>query len=141
MKKGIVIFSTLLLSGTLFISSCSKSDNTTTTEQSPVIAFVAKTGFISGDATLAVGAKFKVNITASSNTSSNSKLANFNISRVYQNTPTVVLDTTISQTSLNAEITASALNVAGVEKWIYKITDQAGQSAQISLNITTIPGK
>lgn len=138
MKKNIFIFSVFLLLGTLLMVSCAKDDGTTPpADQSPVINFVAKTGYLSGDATLAIGEIFKVNIIAFANTSTNSKLVRLTISRVYQNTPTVVLDSTISQSSMNAEFSAQALNVAGQEKWIYKVTDKAGLIAEVSFTLTT----
>lgn len=137
MKKLVFLLTALLFSGTFFLSSCSKSDNSTPSDQSPTINFVAKAGFVSGDATLTMGQKFSVNIVALPNASSGSKLVRLTITRVYNNSPSVVLDTTFSQASLDANITAFALGVAGQEKWFYKIIDKNGQSSEISLTITT----
>lgn len=137
MKRIFFALPAILLSGTMFMSSCSKSEDTTTPSEPPVINFVAKAGYVSGDATLTVGEKFKVNITAFPNTTSNSKLARLIVTRVFQNSPSTVLDTTFSLTSLNAEFTSAALGVAGQEKWFYKIIDKNNQSAEISLTITT----
>jgi hypothetical protein len=138
MKK--LLFATLslvLFAGTVFFSSCSKSEDNTPTDQNPVINFVAKSGYVSGDVTLTAGAAFKVNITAFSNTSSGSKLAELIISRVYNNNPKTILDSTISLSSLNAEFQANALSLVGTERWIFKVVDKAGYSSEISFNITT----
>jgi hypothetical protein len=137
MKKVFSILSVVLFTGALFFSSCSKSDDTTPTPTPPSINFVAKTGFITGNVTLTVGETFKVSLAAFPNAGTSSKLNNFKVTRVFQNSPTVVFDTTFSLTSMNIDLTASANPAVGQEKWYYRITDKDGQYAEVSLTITT----
>jgi len=126
----------LIGAGLLFLSSCS-SDTTTPTSQLPTIQFVAGTGLITGDVTLAAGAEIKVRVDAFSNTSSNAKLVDFKITRVFNNLPSVVLDSTINVTSFTIGIQTTAYPTPGVEKFIFEITDKDNQSASISFNVTT----
>ncbi|MCX6249178.1 MAG: hypothetical protein NTX61_00345 [Bacteroidetes bacterium] len=137
MKKLLFILSVMLIAGSAFFSSCSKSD-TTPASQPPSITFGAGTGYLTGDATINAGTGFRVNIVAFPNTTSTSKLTKLTVTRVQNNNPTVAIDTTFSLTSLNIVITAHASATAGTEKWFYKITDAADQAAEVSLTITTV---
>ncbi len=138
MKKIVLLLiGTILIAGSFVFTSCSKSESSVL-DQPPTINFVAKQGYVSGDVTLTIGDMFKVNVTAFPNAVSGSKLARLVITRVTLNTPFTVKDTSFSLTSLNLDLTAFAQNVVGQEKWIFKITDKANQSAEASFTITTI---
>ena len=137
MKKTFSILAVILVAGAAFFTSCNKSDDTTPTPQPPSINLVAKTGFISGDATLTIGQTFKVSLAAFPNAGTSSKLTNLKVTRVFQNNPQTVLDTTFSLTSLNVDLTTEANPNIGQEKWYYRITDKNGEFAEVTLTITT----
>jgi hypothetical protein len=137
MKKTLLIPAALMIFGAAFLSSCSKSEDNTPAPTPPTINFVAKSGFITGDATMTVGSTFKVSLAAFPNTTSGSKLASLKVTRVFQNNPYVALDTTFSLSSLSVDLTATANPNVGQEKWYYRVTDKSGQYAEVSLTITT----
>lgn len=138
MKKQLFFIALILLAGMTMLTSCSKDEDTTPTDQTPTLNFVAKTGFITGDASMIVGSEFKVSLAGFANGSSGSKINILKVTRVFQNTPTVVLDSTdLSLSSLNIDLTYNANANVGQEKWYFRITDKAGQYKEISLTITT----
>jgi hypothetical protein len=137
MKKLLLLLSIVLITGAAFITSCSKSD-TNPTSQPPTINFVAKTGYLSGDATVTTGSVIKVNVIAFANTTSGAKLTKLTITRVQNDNPTVALDTAISLSSLNFEITTKASTTPGTEKWFYRVTDKDNETAEVSLTVTTV---
>ena len=138
MKKQFLFFAFLLLAGMTMLTSCSKNEDTTPTDQTPTLNFVAKTGFITGNTSMIVGSEFKVSLACFANSSSGSKINILKVTRVFQNTPTVVLDSTdLSLSSLNIDLTYNANANVGDEKWYFRITDKAGQYKEISLTITT----
>jgi hypothetical protein len=141
MKKLVYLFSAFLLSGALFLGSCSKSsDNTTPESQPPTISFVAGTGYITGDVTVNAGQQIKFVIDAFANSASGALLTKLTISRVYNNNPST-FDTVFANpiNYLNhLMVTSTALPVAGQEKWFFTITDKNNQTAQISVTLTTI---
>lgn len=137
MKKIHYLLAFVLLSGIAFWNSCSKSSDNNPVDQTPTINFVGGTGFVSSDVTLTVKERFKVGITAFSNTNSGSKLIKFTITRVFNNSP-IVQDTVINTTSLNINVLAQANSQVGQEKWYFKVTDKNGESKEISFTITTV---
>ncbi len=138
MKKVVSLTLCLLGAGMLFFSSCS-SDSSNPTPQNPTINFLGGNGYVSTDVTVAAGSALKFGITSASNTSSGAKLTNFKITRVFNNTPMVVLDSTINVTYYNVDISTAASQSAGQEKFIFRITDKDGKYAEISVTVTTTP--
>jgi hypothetical protein len=128
----------ILFSGAAFMTSCSKSEDTTPVDQPPTLNLTGGAGFTSSDVTVTVNAAIKVGITAFSNTASNAKLARFTITRVYNNSPFTAYDTTLNTNAYNVNITSTAINVAGQEKWIFRVTDKNGQFKETSFIITTV---
>lgn len=139
MKKYLLFFGAIVLfSATLFISSCS-SDNTTA-DLPPTIEFVTGTGYISTDVTLTVDSPYSIKILAQANTTSGAKLETLKVSGISNNV--VVLDTTYSipssgQTTFPVTFSSNAMSTPGVMRIEFKVTDKDGQSATISLQITT----
>jgi hypothetical protein len=141
MKKLSYLFVAFVLTGLMFIASCSKDSNDPTPiDVTPVVSFKGGTGYTSVDALLIVNEEFKVGITAFSNATSNAKLTKFTITRTVNNIPETVLDSTINTTSLNIDIIATANSQVGTERWSYKVTDKDGKSTEKAINITTKTG-
>ncbi|MBE0647562.1 MAG: hypothetical protein IH596_07255 [Bacteroidales bacterium] len=139
MKKLLSFFS-IMLFGVIFLSSCAKSDDPSPSPSNlkPTINFVAQSGYVSGDAIVYVSQEFMVNITAFANTTSSSKLVKFTVTRVFNNVPSVVLDTTMNLNALNIVVTATSQSVPGDEVWYYKVTDKDNQTSEVSLTLTTM---
>ncbi|HPT03091.1 MAG TPA: hypothetical protein PLJ84_10880 [Bacteroidales bacterium] len=139
MKKTFFIFTSLLLSGVLFLSSCTK-DSSDPEPQYPTIQFVGGAGYTSTNVTVTAGSPLKFGINAFSNTSTNTKLVKFTITRVFNNVPSVVLDSTINTNTYSVTLNTSASTATGSENIIFKITDKDNNSASVNVVITTTPG-
>jgi hypothetical protein len=138
MKKYLLFFGAIVLfSATLLISSCT-TDNTTT-DLPPTIEFVAGAGYISGNATLTVDSQFSIKVLAQSNVTSGTKLESMKITRVF-NLSSWDTTLTFSETTYTLISSFFARSTEGVEKIEFKVTDKDGQSATISLQITTQAG-
>lgn len=139
MKNFVKITLCLIGIGMLFITSCTK-DSSNPEPQLPTIQFIGGTGYTSTDVTVTAGSPLKFGINAFSNTSTNTKLVNFTITRVFNNIPSVVLDSTINTNTYSVTLNTSASSVAGAENIIFKITDKNNNSASVNVIITTTPG-
>jgi 5-hydroxyisourate hydrolase-like protein (transthyretin family) len=103
----------------------------------PTINFKGGADYISQDATLGTLQQFKIGINALSNSLSQTHLDNLNITRIFDNTAWFSWDTAIDVTAYSIDVNLLALNVEGVEKIEFTITDKDGKTAKVSLNITT----
>jgi hypothetical protein len=138
MKRFVFLFALIVASGMFLMTSCSDNNDTTPTDVTPTINFIGGTGYISADATITAGSEFKVGINAFANATSGAKLVKFTVTRVVNNNPYVVLDSTINVSNFSIEIHTNAQPTATTEAWYYKITDKDTQYKQLSLNITTV---
>jgi hypothetical protein len=102
----------------------------------PSISFIAGPGLISSDSTLSVNALFNIRILAEANPVSGAKLKSLKITRIFN---LQTYDTTFSFNDeiLSIEIYLIAQAIPGVETLEFEVTDKAGQSAMIDLQITT----
>jgi hypothetical protein len=128
----------MLTAFTSVFTACTKDEEPT--DKAPTIAFKGGAGFISADATLPAGSATMVGIMASANANTNSKLVRFKVTRTFNNVPEVVLDSTLanlSTFSMDGQI--DVRREAGSERWTFEIVDKDGQSASLSLNITSAP--
>ena len=140
MKKILVLSGSVLLSGLLLLSSCSK-DSTTPTPQPPSLNIVAGTGLISGDATVEVNSTFSIKLAAFQNADSKKNLSTLKVSRTFTpQTKSANSDTTLDLGNLpSVEITLNfnAQPSVGSEIIEFVLTDKAGETASQSLKITT----
>ena len=83
---------------------------------------------------------FKVGINANKDAESDNKLSKFKVARTYNNIPYPVLDSTLNGDYFSIEIIANSHPLVGEERWTYTITDEAGESSEISFVITTEAG-
>jgi hypothetical protein len=137
MKIRIFLFLSMMIAGMAFISSCSTSDTVDPVDVKPTINFIGGTGFISANATVPAGSAIKMGINAFANSTSIAKLVNLTITRVFNNTPVIVLDSTINVSSYSYTFTSEARSEVGPETWYFKVTDKDNQTNQVSLIITT----
>jgi hypothetical protein len=138
MRKIQLLAGLLLLSGTMFISSCKK--DSTTTDLSPSMNFVGGNNFISSDQTVDAGTVFSVGVNATANSTSGTKLTKFKIVRTFNNVPQTAFDTTFNSSisNYNENFTAVAAPVAGSERWTFTITDKDGETKELAFVITTV---
>ncbi|MEW6134807.1 MAG: hypothetical protein AB1583_03735 [Bacteroidota bacterium] len=128
----------LLAATTSVFTACTKDEEST--DKAPTIAFKGSAGFISSDATLPAGSTTMVGIMASANANTNSKLVRFKVTRTFNNVPEVVVDSTLANLStFSIEGQIDVRREAGSERWTFEIVDKDGQSASLSLNITSAP--
>ena len=134
--KRVFFFLTAILLGTMtMITSC--TDDTEEPDLPPSISFVTGAGYISDDATIEVNTPFVVKILAEANATSNAKIASIGVTRIFNNQ--IVGDTafTFNDATVTFELTIMSYPTAGVENIEFEATDKDGQSAKISLQITT----
>lgn len=140
MKKLIVLLSFLMISGSLFLTSC--EDETTEPVGDPTINIVAASGFISTDATITVNEEFKVRVSAFMNAESGARLTSLKVTRLFTPSREITWDTTFvidKEESLQYDFTFTASPLAGAEEISFLITDEKSRSDEASLTITTIP--
>ena len=142
MKKTIYLITALIITGTLFISSCQKDDPIVIPPVviPPVINFVAGGDYVSADVTLLTNQLFTVGINANKDAESDSKLSKFEVVRTYNNISFTVLDSTLNGDYFSIEIIANSNPLVGEERWTYTITDEAGESSEINIVVTTEAG-
>ncbi|MCD4773616.1 MAG: hypothetical protein K8R41_09585 [Bacteroidales bacterium] len=137
MKKTLYLFAVLAITGTLFISSCQKDDPVIIP---PSINFVAGADYISSDVTLLTNQEFRVGINANKDSESDNKMINFKVIRTFNNIPYTALDSTINGDYFSIELIANSNPFVGEERWTFTITDEAGETSEVSFVITTEAG-
>ncbi len=137
MKKLNYLLAILTLAG-LILYSCSKDEE----PQPPSFSF--KTGvntetgmnYVAGDTSLPTNSLFMVGFNASSNSGKDFK--NFKAMRKFEGgQENIVIDSVITGTSFNANITFQANNQAGMEDWRFEISDNNGNLKQLTFTLTT----
>lgn len=135
--RKIALFLMLATAASVF-TACNKEEEPT--DKAPTIAFKGGAGYTSADATLPAGSTTTVGILATANANSNAKLVRFKVTRTFNNVPEVVLDSTLANLStFTMDGTIEVRREAGSERWTFEIVDKDGQSASVSLSITSAP--
>ncbi|MFH1161488.1 MAG: hypothetical protein V1733_11150 [bacterium] len=128
----------LAVTGIIFFSSCAKSDdNQGPTDKNPILNFTAGAGYVSGNITLNTGEQFKVGINAFANANTVAKLISLTITRVFNNKPDIVLDSTMNTSSFTFDFFGIANGEVGQENWIFVIKDKDSLTTEKSFLITT----
>jgi hypothetical protein len=134
MKKLSVLILSIMLVGSAFLTSCSKSS--TTTVNGPNIHFLAGAGYISADQSVSISTPLKFGISAQQG---DGKLKRFFVQRTFQGHTATVADSAISATSFTTDLITTAQALAGQEVWVFTIFDNNGGSEAVTLTITTTP--
>jgi hypothetical protein len=137
MKKIFLFLGAILISSATLLTSCT-TDNSNPGALPPTIGFVAGPNFISNDATIITGTQFTIKVLAEANVTSATKLQSLKITRVF-NLNSWDTTLTFNESTYTLEANFVAQTQAGVEKIEFKVTDKDGESATISLQITTEP--
>lgn len=136
MKRLFLFLVVIVIASVTLLTSCT-TDNTENLP--PTINFVAGPNFISNDATMTVSTPFTIKVLAESNVTSGTKLESLEITRIF-NLNSWDTTLTFNETTYSLEAGFTAQSAPGVEKIEFKVTDKDGQSATISLQVTTEAG-
>jgi hypothetical protein len=128
MKNLKFLLFVLLPLGILSMSSCSKDATP------PTIKFTQGTGYTSGDVSVPVNSILKIGITARAGSS---KLANFKATIYAPGSQSTPVDSTFSGDTFARDFTITTPDQAGTGSINFVITDADGQTAAVSINITT----
>lgn len=133
MKKISLVFVILLMATVPFITSCGTDEEGTP----PSLMFNAAPGYTTSDVTVAANTPLKVGIIAGS---TSAKLTNMKITQTLDGIQTTIHDSTFSSDAYNIDFGIKAPLQALSVKFTFKITAADGESAEISLNVTTTAG-
>jgi len=111
----------------VLVSSCNKE------KDYPTINFIGGDGLVSQNSVLKKNDTFKVGINSFIN--SDSKLYNFKVTRIYDNSPQVILDSIINAKNFNTVISFPTLGEENTERWMFSISCEDGYTSEISLLI------
>lgn len=138
MKKYSLFLLSMLVAVLFILPSCSDDDDTTPTDPNPSLNFYGGSGYVSGNVTIPILTDFKVGITAASSTESGAKLSKFQVTRVFNNKPTIIIDSTLNTSSFTyPEIFITSNGDIGSENFFFTITDKNGKTKELSFTVTT----
>ncbi|MGM0613673.1 MAG: hypothetical protein ACQESM_09210 [Bacteroidota bacterium] len=137
MKKINVLLTIMFLSGSVFFTSCSDDDDENL-DLSPSITFKGGEGFTSSESEVPVGDSVKVGITAQQNDNSGKKLDYLEVSVISNN-----VENQLHQEDLNDEFIdrnfTIAVNNEGPSRYVFMVTDEAGETAEEDITLTGVP--
>jgi len=137
--KSLFLLGAVAVSSVTFVS-CKKDsvDDGTESSKKPTLVLNGAGNYVAGNKTMEVGSNFQVAVSGSSNTNTDAKLTNLKITRITNNTPTVVVDSNFSEKTFNEVVyNFTAMATAGTEKFVITLTDKDNNSDEESFTITT----
>lgn len=102
----------------------------------PSINFIGGSGMVDQDMTLMKDTTFKIGINSFS--TSKYELSNFKLTRISDNYPEVVIDSTIRTMVFNSVFIFPTAEKENSERWIFEITTRDGYKSELSVQIKTI---
>ena len=141
MKKLSKLFLMGMAAVSLFtVTSCESDDSGNNNSNLDPRLILDGTGdFIASDVTRLNGDSLKFNISAFENSETGKNLRTLTVTRVFDNTPTVVLDSAFNESSFGPfTIATVAQNEAGEEKWLFEVVDKDDRSKTVELTVTTV---
>jgi len=138
MKRVFFVLIAFVLTSVTLFTSCT-DDTTDPVDLPPTINFVAGSGYISADATVALNSPFVVKVSMQQNATSGAKLQSLNVTRIFANQTIgdTTFDISTNDASVTMEITFISVNEVGQENIEFEVVDKDNQKEQISLKITT----
>jgi hypothetical protein len=137
MKKLTLILLVFITGSLMLFTGCQDPEPT---EVKPTISFESGADYISADATLEASAEFMIGINADANENSGAMLTKLEMVRHFvnlQTDQTVTWDTVINVSTYSIDFLVTAFPLEGNETFIFTITDAEGETAEVSLDITT----
>jgi hypothetical protein len=122
MRKFSYLFAALLMTAAVFVSSCTKDEET---DPGPSLTLKGGAGYTSADATILVGTTIKFGVVAGKSSVSNDKLTRFKCTLTSNNVPNTIKDTTLNADSFNWETSIQFTSV-GSGRLSFEITDKGG---------------
>lgn len=128
----------LLLSLSLILFSCRhKADEIPSLVYTPGIDIVKGPTYVFQNSILPLNTDFYICLNIYKNQMSGKKIEKMQISRIFDNDTTMVIDSAMSIESETYVMIFKTKNETGLEKWVFSVTDEAGQSASKELMIST----
>jgi hypothetical protein len=134
MKKTLVFFLSVILTGSVFISSCKKSSSDPVVNN-PELILKNTSGYISSNQSVPLSSPLLFGVTAKGG---DWFLTRFLVTRTFRTKVNIVKDSVVNTPSLNFDILASSLPIAENETWIFKVFTSRGDSLAVSIVITTL---
>ncbi len=137
MKKLFLSFLAIATASTLLLTGCQDPEPT---DVKPTISFETGADYISADATVEAGSTFMLGINADANDNSGANLTKLTMVRHFVSInaeQTITWDTTINVATYSIDFQVTAYNEEGTDSFIFTITDAEGETAEVSLDITT----
>lgn len=137
MKKLTLILLAFVAGSTLLFTGCQDPEPT---EVKPTISFETGADYVSTDVTLEAGSEFKIGINADANENSGAMLTNLKMVRHFVNLQadqTITWDSTFNVNTYSIDFLVNAYDEEGTDTFIFTITDAEGETAEVSLDVTT----
>lgn len=115
-------------------------EDTAEGDLSPDISLKAGADYYVSGTTVAPGSLIKFGVTVTANAESGKKIQNVRVTRTFNNSPTVVVDTSLNEDTFVQDWILTARNEAGEENIKIEAFDKDNESAEISFNIVTDAG-
>ena len=136
LKKFLLGLAVPFLAGSILVS-CEDNANGTAAEE-PTIVLDNEGGRIAADTAVNPSATLNFRIVATQNASSKKNLRRVLVERVFNNTPEVVLDSNINESTITLDVAVAAQALAGTENFIFTVFDKDNETDRKTVRITTI---
>lgn len=136
LKKFLLGLALPFLAGSILVS-CEDNANGTAAEE-PTIVLDNEGGRIAADTAVNPSATLNFRIVATQNASSKKNLRRVLVERVFNNTPEVVLDSNINESTITLDVSITAQAIAGTENIIFTVFDKDNETDRKTVRITTI---
>jgi hypothetical protein len=136
MKKISFYLIALLIGVSTVFTSCSKDDDIL--DPNPTIDFKGGGEYVANDVTIKAGESIKVGVNAAYNSQTKKKLTKFNIILTANNTPTTLIDETLTsnQESVYSQDFMITFPNVGVVKLVARITDSDNKTDEVEFTVT-----
>lgn len=137
MRKLSYLMIAVILAGFAVMTSCNDDDDDVNPDLPPSLFFDEGTDYIHENTAVDTNQTLIFGIRASKNQTSNAKLTNVKVERVFNNQPAVAFDTNINVDVFNIDLISNARDTEGDERWIFTVTDKDGEKVQKDIVVTT----
>ncbi|PID94162.1 MAG: hypothetical protein CSA95_04505 [Bacteroidetes bacterium] len=136
--KKIAFFILMLVAGsTLLFTGCKDPKPT---EVKPTISFAVGDEYVSSDVTVPAGSEIRIGLNAEANANSGAKLTNLKMVRHFvnlNNNQTIEWDSSFSVNNYSIDFLITTYQEEGTDTFVFTITDEKGEKAEVTLDVTT----
>ncbi|HPE86968.1 MAG: hypothetical protein EOL88_00405 [Bacteroidia bacterium] len=133
MKKLFLLMMAFVAGSAILFTSCNPDEPT---DVEPTISFKTGADYVSTNVTVEAGSVITIGIDADANENSGALLTNLNLKRAF-GVQTTLWDTAINVNTFSIVFDLTTFPEAGEETVTFTITDAEGETAEVSLIITT----